>query len=129
MAPRTSAGWRALVVAGLAVLAVVLLAPGAGPPLYDGIGFPDDPYRWVQPPAGAAKTPAVTPASVTLTPSADGTVPGAQGLSAEKGPQIAFAVADGALTVPAGTRRVTLKAEAAANPATSPAAGTLVSHL
>jgi hypothetical protein len=39
----------------LAVMSVVLLNKGV--PLYDGIGFPDEAYRYVNPPTAATKTP------------------------------------------------------------------------
>lgn len=79
---RLSARWGTLVV----LLGVVWLTVPGNVPLYDGVGFPDEPYRFV--PARDAATPAATTATVTLR-MVDGINPG--GLvanSAERGPQI-----------------------------------------
>ena len=46
---------RMLVAAALLGLGW-LLTPRTAPPLYDGVGFPDEPYRFVVAPAGAPKT-------------------------------------------------------------------------
>lgn len=55
----------AILLAGAMLLgAVWILAAPAGPPLYDGVGFPDEPYRYVAPPAGAK--PTKPPTSVRL---------------------------------------------------------------
>ena len=48
----TRAAARWLVAALVALLAAWVLAPAALP-IYDGLSNPDEPYRWVQPPAGA----------------------------------------------------------------------------
>lgn len=61
-----------VLAAGLALVAVAQLAPAPhATPLFDGI-FVEDPYRYVQPPPGAAGDP--LPVEVT-TPVADGAVP------------------------------------------------------
>lgn len=122
---RITAGrlWRvALAVAALA--AAWLVTPSAVP-LYDGVGFPDEPYRYVDPPAGYQTTPPPTRAfgsvpaakiaaggETTPAPGAGPTAPAAHSAStrdigvksAEYGPQVELYVAKGALTGPAGVR-------------------------
>ncbi len=81
--PRREAGRWTVLVALLA--AVWLIAPPAGVPLYDGVGFPDEPYRFV--PAQGDTPPATTAAArIDLK---RGVNPGGQvANSAEQGPQI-----------------------------------------
>lgn len=57
MRDRTRGAAAAACCAG--VLAA-LLAAGSGVPLYDGVGFPDEPYRYVVPPPGSPRTPPPT---------------------------------------------------------------------
>lgn len=74
---------------GLLVGVAWLLSPGAVP-VYDGVGAPDEPYRYVSRPSGVAVTPAPTTATGT-TPVADGR--GTNGLSvatSEVGPQLSL---------------------------------------
>jgi hypothetical protein len=122
-------GWWAILLSVLGVAAVMLLQPMSSPPLYDGIGFPDEPYRWVQPPPGWGKTPAVTPASAKVTVEADGVVPTLKGLSAEQGAQVAFQIESGNLVVPKGTTSLEAEAVAGPNPPEPPPAGTLASNV
>jgi hypothetical protein len=87
---------------GSAMLAVVLawvIAP-AGVPIYDGIGNPDEPYRFVDPPANSKTTKAPT--------SARGTVAAKDGrngsllfeASNEQGPQVTVSIPTGSLRDP-----------------------------
>ncbi len=126
-------GWLVLLVAVLALGASVAVRPPHAPPLYDGIGFPDEPYRWVQPPPGQPRTAAApTPAraTVSVTAGADGPVSAAsRGFSSEQGPQVALAVNPGAFALPAGVRAVELTATPEAVPDVEPADGTVVSNL
>jgi hypothetical protein len=99
---------RSLLV-GVAALAVAWIAVPTGVPLYDGIGFPDEPYRYVVPPAGHKHTPVVT--------NAIGTVFGRHGastedldiMSKEQGPQAEVFVSHGRLTGPANARSYQLR--------------------
>ena len=117
-----------LLLAVLALAAVVAARPPHAPPLYDGLGFPDEPYRWVAPPPGAERTPLATGAVVPVHVRG-GTSDVAQALSAEQGPQVAIAVATGAFAVPAGVTSVTLRAVPRAVPGTAPVGGEVVSNL
>jgi hypothetical protein len=74
-------------LAGAALVVAWLVAP-AGVPLYDGVGFPDEAYRYVQPPPGYKATPAPTDA-VGRTPATSGVSrKNVQILSGETGPQV-----------------------------------------
>jgi len=127
-AARRRRGWWAIACAVLAVAAVMLLRPVSSPPLYDGVGFPDEPYRYVNPPAGTNKTPPVTPAKAEVRVGLDGVVPTLKGLSAEQGPQIAFQIDSGNLVAPKGTKTLTGQAVAGPDPAVPPPLGTLASN-
>jgi hypothetical protein len=126
---RTRRGWYALALAVLAVGAVTAIRPANPVPLYDGIGFPDEPYRWLVAPAGTPKTPPVTPATATVTVTPQGGTDSVRAFSAEQGPQIAFALRDGALAPPAGATSVHLLGQATPNPSVAPRDGSLVSNV
>jgi hypothetical protein len=118
-----------LLLAVLALGATVGVRPPAGPPLYDGIGFPDEPYRWLKPPVGQpAGVQPPTSASARVEVVAGATA-GARGYSSEQGPQVAFAAPDGAFATPAGTTSVLVSAVPQVVPATRPDGGVVVSNL
>lgn len=98
-----------LVVVALALLAAAWLvaAPAGGPPLYDGLGFPDQPYRFLDPPAGYRHTPAPSAASVDGFIGAGTTLDAS---SAELGPQVEVFVNESSLTGPASTTAVHVRA-------------------
>jgi hypothetical protein len=86
-------------LAGLAVVALGLLASPSAVPVYDGIGQPDEPYKYV----GRSDAPA---ASVSATAAvAGGTSASLQVKSAESGPQVLVDLGSGAF---AATSPVTL---------------------
>lgn len=62
-----------LLAATAALVAAWLVTPHAVP-LYDGIGIPDEPYRYVKPPAGYQQTPTPSTVRVPL-PATNGTNP------------------------------------------------------
>ena len=78
-------------------------------PLYDGIGVPDEPYRYVTPPVGYQKTPA--PSSLTTTfPAANGVSSG-DGFYAttkEQSPQFGVFISSGSISGPATTKTFTI---------------------
>lgn len=121
---------RAIRWVGVALVAMVaawVLAPAAVP-IYDGLSNPDEPYRWVQPPAGATsgKQPTVAKAVVAIRNG----VSGAQfANSAEQAPQISVYVPGGALNVPAGASTVTVEAVPIAPTAPLPTDGTIVTNV
>lgn len=116
-----------LVLALVALAGVVAVRPPHAPPLYDGLGFPDEPYRWISLPPGV--TSAATQPASTLNAVVDVAATQAQsGFSAEQGPQVAISVSPGALVVPEGTTQVTITATPEAAPPPPPA-GALTSNL
>lgn len=78
---RVTARWSLLLLA----LSVAWALTPHPVPLYDGIGFPDEPYRFVPARPGAAPA---TPAQVTLPVSGGVNVGGIIANSAEVGPQV-----------------------------------------
>ncbi|GAC1322706.1 MAG: hypothetical protein NVSMB13_01540 [Mycobacteriales bacterium] len=98
-------------LAALVLLSGWLLAPSA-PPLYDGIGFPDEPYRYVVPPAGPG-LPVTPPPSEARdsSPLANGTnTQQMVAQSAEQGPQVLVSVSVSVLRTPPGAARAELTA-------------------
>src|SRR4051794_2320927 len=82
------------------------LVHGAGVPLYDGLGFPDEPYRYVQTPPGAPHGPPAAGAGNSA-PIVDGTNAQLGVQTIEQAPQIKLLLYPGAVTPPAGAARVT----------------------
>lgn len=110
MTDRTPRRWRVLLVAA-AGLCVAWLAFPVAAPLYDGVGFPDEPYRYVSAPPGSAVTTQPPTAATGKVPVANGTTEGFQIASAEQGPQVSVFVPTGTLRAPAGAHAVTLRAD------------------
>jgi hypothetical protein len=79
-------------------------------PLYDGVGFPDEPYRFVQPPAGAKPTKPPTTGRDHITVKAGRNTLELQAVSAESAPQVAVDIPGGLLALPAGATQVTIVA-------------------
>jgi hypothetical protein len=100
-------GRRLLLIAAALLGVAWLVASPGGVPLYDGVGFPDEPYRYVNPPAGAAATkPASTGKVVTVV--RNGRSDPLTVYTAEQGPQAWLYVPGGGLAAPAATSTVTL---------------------
>jgi hypothetical protein len=95
-----------LVAVALAVLGVGwAIAPRSALPLYDGIGFPDEPYRFVQRPPSAPETKAPTTAHASSTVT-KGQVGSILAVSAEVAPQITVYIPKGRLVPPSGATDV-----------------------
>ena len=94
-------------LAGL-LAACWLLIPG-NVPLYDGVGFPDEPYRFV--PAREAGTPAATTATVRLRMVGGLNPGGLVANSAERGPQISVFAPPQAFQGPASSTEMVLLGE------------------
>lgn len=120
--------WRWVVVALAALAGVWTLLP-ASLPIYDGPGFPDEPYRYVQPPAGAKSTPAPTSAQATLKVNANGLNAAGYSNSAERGPQVVLYVPSGAMKAPDGVTSITVTETPAAPSPPLPTDGTIVSNV
>lgn len=117
--------WAAVCIAALA--AAWVAAP-ATVPLYDGPGFPDEPYRYVSPPAGYRSTPPATDAKQTLQVR-NGLSTAAFVNSAERGPQISVYVPPTGLKPPAGTTTITVTATPLAPSSPLPTDGRIVGNV
>lgn len=126
---RPPAALLVLVLAVLALAATVLARPPHAPPLYDGLGFPDEPYRWVIAPPGEYRTQLAATEAIVRIRVSGGTNMAGQALSGEQGPQVAVRVERGALAVPPGASTITLRAEPKAVPGIQPDHGQVVSNL
>jgi hypothetical protein len=122
------AAWRR-VLAALAALTLAWLIAPASVPIYDGVGNPDEPYRYVSPPAGAKKTPAPTVAKATLTVTSAGLDNAQYANSAEVAPQVVYYVPNGAMKAPTGASAITVTATPLAPTAPLPADGTIVGNV
>jgi hypothetical protein len=91
---------RWLLLAGFALLTVWLVAPHS-PPIYDGVGFPDEPYRYVRPPAGdRVKTAEPTVARAAVAAQNGVSLQLAYLGTREQGPQAVIFVPQGGLSGP-----------------------------
>ncbi len=105
--------------AGLLVTVGWLVTPQAVP-VYDGVGAPDEPYRYVVGPPGAPKTAAATEGSATSPVKAGKNTSGMSVQTAEQGPQASLFVPQLALATTATEIRVSISPKA---PDTQPAGG------
>ncbi|HZC70836.1 MAG TPA: hypothetical protein VE442_09095 [Jatrophihabitans sp.] len=105
---------RVIVVAALALAIGWAIAPRAALPLYDGIGFPDEPYRFVDAPRGAPDTAAPTTAHGSAAVSG-GQAQQLTANSAEQAPQVSVQIPSGRLTLPGSTTAVNLTAKPVAS--------------
>jgi hypothetical protein len=81
-------------VASAALLLGWLVAPSPVP-LYDGVGMPDEAYRFVAPPAGTRSTPPPTEAQALISLDGGSSCCELEARSAEQGPQVAVYVPRG----------------------------------
>lgn len=122
---RRAAGWLAAAV--VALLTAWLVAPAAVP-IYDGIGNPDEPYRYVQPPQSAktAKAPTTAKAVAAVR---NGVNQPQFANSGESGPQISVFAPAGAFRAPAGVTGITMTAVPMAPKPPLPTDGTIVTNV
>ncbi|MDQ1737677.1 MAG: hypothetical protein QOH56_3928 [Pseudonocardiales bacterium] len=89
-----------LIALTAAALIIAWLLPGRPVPIYDGVGAPDEPYRYVSVPAGVViRTKPPTVAKVTV-PVDNGVASVIQLATAEQGPQAEVDITDEGLSVP-----------------------------
>jgi hypothetical protein len=94
---------RALLCATAAALMVAWLLPGRPVPIYDGIGAPDEPYRYVSvSPGVASRTQPPTTARITV-PMQNGVASVVQLATAEQGPQAEVDIVGQSLSEPAAS--------------------------
>ena len=101
-------GIRWLALAALALVAAWLTTAHLVP-IYDGINAPDEPYRYVTPPAGAAKTAAPTAATAQSPATGGLNTADLRGQSAESGPQIQVVVPKLAAQAPESASSISLQ--------------------
>lgn len=105
------------------LIAVAWLVGRGGVPLYDGLGFPDEPYRFVSAPAGVKHGPPPSPRVTATSPLVNGiNTQRVDPQSREQGPQILVILSPGALHAAAGATSVTAVASPLA-PDVQPADG------
>ena len=100
---------RRCLAALAALVAAWVLVPGAVP-LYDGINFPDEPYRYVSPPAGYEKTPLPDHASGETGVSGGANTSTVYVNTDEQAPQINVVVPNGLLAVSGAATSLTVRA-------------------
>lgn len=106
-------GARSVRIVTVALLLLALgwwFAPRTAPPVYDGVGFPDEPYRFVVHTAGEKTTKAPTTAHSTV-PVTKGLAAAATANSAEQAPQVSLLIPTGRLHAPPGTKQIPLQAK------------------
>jgi hypothetical protein len=126
---RPRAAGFVLVLATLALAGTVVARPPHAPPLYDGVGFPDEPYRWVVPPQGEKRTRLAAAEAFMRISITGGANAESRAQSNEKGPQILLTAFAGAFAVPAGASSITVRAVPQAVPDVQPDHGHVVSNL
>jgi hypothetical protein len=116
-----------LLLASAVGIVVISLFSSRIVPLYDGVGFPDEPYRYVKPPTSTSKT--------TLPPSpAETVIAISQGtnqvdfnlVSREQGPQASFYIYHKALKVSPPVNAASFKATPMAPDNNKPKIGPMV---
>jgi hypothetical protein len=123
-----AARWLAVGYAGVLVAVLGLLVASSGVPLYDGLGFPDQPYRYVHPPRGYAQQYKPTEARTVLRISKGSNTEEGLISSGESGPQVAMYIPPGGLRVLDSAPTLTVRARPVA-PSTPPTDGTLNSNV
>lgn len=103
-----------LLVAAAVLVLGWLVAPHPVP-LYDGVGMPDEPYRYVAPPSGYRSTPPVTTAQTQIDLQGGVSCCELEARSGEQGPQVALYVPRGGLRAP-GDGPLTVVAQPVAPP-------------
>jgi hypothetical protein len=120
-------GQRWLLVAAVALALAWVIAPTVTP-IYDGVGQPDEPYRWVKPPSNAKTTKAPTAAQATV--AVTGGFSTAQfANTSEVAPQISLYLPPKALQVPTGATSIAVEVKPLAPTAPLPKDGTIVTNV
>lgn len=112
-----------ILLAGASLMALVWwIAPLSSPPLYDGLGLPAEPYRYLKPPAGQPHGLPPSSAHVVLR-AGHGGLPAGTASTLEAPPQAILLLQDNAVAVPSGASSVTLTIRPVLPP--TPVPGTL----
>lgn len=118
------AGLVTLAVGAVLLGAAQLVAPGGGPPLYDGIVVAE-PYRYLSPPAGAPGDPSSYTATI---PVSGGVSPEIVAATAEIPPQAQLIAPQGAFTLGSSSTSVTVSISAVP-PTANPTDGSLAGNV
>jgi hypothetical protein len=116
-----------LVVATFALVLAWMVAPAAIP-IYDGIGNPDEPYRYLNPPASAKTTKTPGDARVVVAMSG-GSSTAQYANTGESGPQLSLYMPPKALTASATTKAITVTVKPLAPSAPLPRDGKIVTNV
>jgi hypothetical protein len=106
-------------VSALVLVTVGWLVTPQAVTVYDGVGQPDEPYRYVSAPPGAKVSVKAPTGAKAVFPVAAGVNPMDQTLvSTESGPQVSVFLPEGGLNAASGTITATVTPEAATDPPT-----------
>jgi hypothetical protein len=119
---------RRWLLAGVAALLTAWVAAPAAVPIYDGAGFPDEPYRYVTSPDGKPTKPPTT-AHATVKVNGEGLSTASYSNSAEQGPQVVLYIPAGSLKAPAGATSIEVSETPLAPSPPLPSDGTIVSNV
>ena len=115
-------------LAAIATLLVAWVVAPAVVPIYDGVQFPDEPYRYVKSPDGTP-TKAPTSAHATIAVNAQGLSNAGYSNSAEQGPQIVLYIPAGSLQAPSGATSIAVSETPLAPSPPLPTDGTIVTNV
>ncbi len=120
---------KLILVAGLAVVAAALIN-GKAVPIYDGIGNPDEPYRYVSPPASQKRStsPPTDAAGLFNISDLTNNLNGLYVSSNETGPQVAVNLGENSLILSPEAKTVDIKAVPLA-PTVQPSDGTIAGNV
>jgi len=120
---------RRWLLAAVAALATVWVVGPATAPIYDGIGAPDQPYRYVKAPPGYKGDGKKPTTATQVVPVVGGKNRAAYINSGEFGPQVDIYIQPASLSVPAGATSVTVTATPLAPTPPLPKVGTIVTNV
>ena len=100
-------------LAGALVIGLGWLVAPNPVPVYDGLGAPDEPYRYVSPPQGATKTPPPTSVAVDTPVQNGGSARGLSLQTNESGPQMSVFLPQYALSARSGPIHIAVSPAAA----------------
>jgi hypothetical protein len=113
-----------LLLSGAAIAIISWIGPRIVP-LYDGVGFPDEPYRYVGAGGSTSQPPTSAEQTIPLTGVDDSVLPISTG---ESGPQFSLNLSAGALSAPDLAQSVTIKAVPQA-PSEEPVTGKIAGNV
>lgn len=116
------------VLAALTALLLAWLVSPASVPIYNGIGNPDEPYRWIKPPAYAKSTKQPTSAH-KIVPVSGGFSTAQFANTGESGPQLSLYLPPKALKAPTGASSIDVTVQPLAPSPPLPKDGTISTNV